>query len=203
VPADFFAKTHVGRTAITLERGCDDCPVSPSDKPGAGDGEVFAGLPRTRPQRRSARRQSAAAGPGVAAADAPATKPPAKPAATKPAAKKPATKRAPAVQAPPKRAAAKPSASPAVKKPRAKPPVKAPAAAGAAAPLLDHPAPADMPGAPFAPPPSGGYSAPAAPEAGTAAKGHDVLSLALRAAATLAQIGVGVARTVLGRLPRP
>jgi hypothetical protein len=117
----------------------------------------------------------------AAAPAEPAAKAPAKKAVATPAAKKPAAKKA--------------VAKPAAKKPAAKAP------AAEAATLLDHPAPADMPGAPFAPPPAGTAAAPAAPDAH--AKGHDVVSAAVQAANGLVQIGAGVARTILARLPRP
>lgn len=62
----------------------DDVRVTPPDEPGGNESDVFAGLPRTRPQRPSARRKAPVA-------KAVAKKPPVSrkpPAAKKPAAKK-------------------------------------------------------------------------------------------------------------------
>ncbi|MCW3014819.1 MAG: hypothetical protein JWO02_1911 [Solirubrobacterales bacterium] len=124
-------------------------------------------------------------------------KPAAIQAAAKPGAKaaaKPATKKA----------AAKPGAKAAKAVAEAKPLITAGAKATPVAPLMDHPAPADMPGAPFAPPPPGGYAADAGSSdaPGTDSKGHDVVAAAAQAAGGLVQVGLGVAKTILARLPR-
>ena len=149
--------------------------VTPPEKPAPGDREILAGLPRTRPQRRSTRR-----------ADAPT---PAQPAdATEPAAPvaRPATTRKPK--------------APKANAPKAK---ESTARAAAMQPLLDHPAPADIPGAPFAPPPPRPPSDAFDHDAAAGSQGRDVVSVAVRLAGDVAHAGVGVARSILRRLPRP
>jgi len=121
--------------------------VTPKDEPGGNESDVFAGLPRSRPQRPSARRKQAAA------------KSPNGPAAKKPQAKKPA----PAKKAP-SPSKAKATAPPKPKAKAEKPPI-----------------------------PRSGY---ATPEPTRPTGGADVVGEAVTALAELA-------RSVLGRLPRP
>jgi len=154
--------------------------VTPPERPAPGDREILAGLPRTRPQRRSTRR-----------ADAPSPAQPAK--ATEPA----APVAGPATTRKPKAPNAK---APKTKAPKAK---ESTARAAAMQPLLDHPAPADIPGAPFAPPPPRTPSDAREQDAAAGSQGRDVVSVAVRLAGDVAHAGVGVARLILRRLPRP
>ncbi len=144
--------------------------VSPPEKPAPGDREILAGLPRTRPQRRSTRR-----------ADAPS-----------PAQAAQATELAAPV--------ARPATTRRPKAPKAK---ESTVRAAAMQPLLDHPAPADIPGAPFAPPPPRPPSDAFEQDAAAGSQGRDVVSVAVRLVGEVAHTGVGVARSILGRLPRP
>lgn len=189
--------------------------MSPSDKPDSGDGDVMSGLPRTRPQRRSTRRAvpadadqkaSAAATPAKKIA-ASADKPPSS--AKAPADKAPATASKKTARAR-KAASAKTTASAkkATAKARAASPPAQAAPTNVSEPLLDHPAPAAMPGAPFAPPSAestSGRRAATPPRDAKAkdATGADPVSAVVHAAGNVVQAGVDVAKAVLGRLPRP
>lgn len=162
--------------------------MSPTEKPSGNEGDVLSGLPRTRPQRRSARRAGAGVAPaaGTVATPAPAKAAPkvkATPATARGAAK-------PKVAAPTTAAKPKAKASP---KPAAKP-RKPPR-------QLDVPSPAPTPNAAFAPPASGKApegSPPIVKDGGT-----DVVGAVREAAEGVVQAGVGIAKTILGRLPRP
>jgi hypothetical protein len=162
--------------------------MSPTDPSADGnDREVLGSLPKTRPERRSAKRDRPVRAARATAGVAPGTPAGAKRTAAKPAAvagKKPAAgaKR-------PKAAAGKTAA-------------RAKIGADAKAPARSRPAPASGAAKPV---PPAGY---AAPKAGRPGGGPgDLMGTAVQAAGELAEIGATLAgqalRSALRRLPRP
>ncbi len=147
--------------------------------------DVMGSLPRTRPQRRSARRPAAAASEAGSGTTA-----------------KPAVTPAPKAKPAPKRAPGTPKAKAAKAKPKAKATAAKPKAAAKPKPRTQvrssKPGAAGLPPRGYATPESAGEP----PPSGTA-----LVTTALQAAGELAQIGVSVAgqaaKSALSKLPRP
>jgi hypothetical protein len=173
--------------------------MSPADR------DVLTSLPRTRPTRRSAKRDAVAGKTEPAKA---AATPKAKPAAATKAKAKPAAKRATASKAPaagkstPKRpAAAKTGGTAKAAKPAATKPKRAAARSQAAAPAAKTETRREPPT-----PPPAGWATPHAHESRRGGTG-ELLGTAAQAVGELAQIGLtfgGQAlRQALSRLPKP
>jgi hypothetical protein len=196
LPASQYAKPAVtflpsGAQASVLKRFGKNLAMPPTDRrDDAPEGDVLSALPRTRPQRRSARR---------------ATPPKAEPAQVAAAADAVAASAGATAQAKPrpKRAAAKPKPAAAKPKPAAAKP-RARAAAGGARP-------APQPTAPAAPevPPAGYATGPGQDggDGGGRPGTGELVTTALQAVGEIAQLGAAVGqqavRSALRRIPRP
>jgi hypothetical protein len=177
--------------------------MSPTDPAAAGnDREVLGSLPKTRPERRSSKRDRPARSARPAAGPGPKAPAGAKRRAAKPATAertKAATKPATAERT---KAATKPAAG--AKRPKAtasKSAARTKIGADAKTPTRARKAPASGASKPV---PPAGY---AAPRAGKAGGPGDLMGTAVQAAGELAEIGATLAgqalRSALRRLPRP
>jgi hypothetical protein len=187
-----------------LKRFGKNLAMPPTDRrEDAPEGDVLSALPRTRPQRRSARRATPPKAEPAAAAEVPAAGGAvAKPAtAAGAAAARPRAKRAaPAAKAGPRAASDKGPAKPRVKSAK-------PRATGATPRAAARPTPAPAPPAPEVP--AAGYATGSGggEDGGTRPGTGELVTTALQAVGEIAQLGAAVGqqavRSALRRIPRP